>query len=357
LFTLYSYFQIKMSVYEVNSRHLRELLIYFFNIKKSAAEAHRMLSDAYGEAALSERTCREWFQRFKSGDFCVETRHSGGRSKIFEDEELEDLLNEDSCQSQEELAGSLQVTQQAVSKRLKNLGMIQKQGCWVPYELKPRDVERRFCICEQLLERQNRKGFLHRIVTGDEKWVFYDNPKRRKSWGYSGHASTLTAKPNIHGSKVMLCIWWDQLGVIYYELLKPSQTITGDLYRTQLMRLSRALKEKRPQYFERHDKVILQHDNARPHVAKVVKKYLETLKWEVLSHPPYSPDVAPSDYHLFRSMAHGLKDQHFQSYEQVQNWIDSWIASKDEQFFQRGIRLLPERWQKVVENNGQYFET
>ena len=73
----------------------------------------------------------------------------------------------------------------------------------------------------------------------------------------------------------MLCIWWDQLGVVYYELLKSTETITGD--RMQLMRLSRALKDKRPQYNERHDKVILQHDNARPHVAKVVKTYLETL--------------------------------------------------------------------------------
>ena len=101
-------------------------------------------------------------------------------------------------------------------------------------------------------------------------------------WGYPGHASTSTAKPNIHGSKIMLCIWWDQLGVVYHELLKPSETITGDRYRTQFMRLSRALKDKRPQYSERHDKVILLHDHARPHVARVVKTYLETLKWEVL---------------------------------------------------------------------------
>ncbi|EGI63904.1 Mariner Mos1 transposase, partial [Acromyrmex echinatior] len=79
--------------------------------------------------------------------------------------------------------------------------------------------------------------------------------------------------------------------------------------------------------------------------------------WEVLSHPPYSPDVAPSDYHLFRSMAHGLADQHFQSYEEVKNWIDSWIASKDDQFFRLEIRTLPERWEKVVASDGQYFES
>jgi len=48
--------------------------------------------------------------------------------------------------------------------RLVALEMIQKQGNWVPYELKPRDLERRFFICEELLQRQKRKGFLHRIA-------------------------------------------------------------------------------------------------------------------------------------------------------------------------------------------------
>jgi hypothetical protein len=76
----------------------------------------------------------------------------------------------------------------------------------------------------------------------------------------------------------MLCIWWDQFGVIYYELLKPSETINGARYGLQLMRLSRALREKRSQYEQRHDKVILKHDNACPHVAKPIKTYLETLK-------------------------------------------------------------------------------
>ena len=50
---------------------------------------------------------------------------------------------------------------------------------------------------------------------------------------------------HIHGKKLLLCIWWDQLGVVYYELLKPNEKITGAVYQTQLMRLCRALKEKR----------------------------------------------------------------------------------------------------------------
>ncbi|EFN65786.1 Histone-lysine N-methyltransferase SETMAR, partial [Camponotus floridanus] len=83
------------------------------------------------------------------------------------------------------------------------------------------------------------------------------------------------------------------------------------------------------------------------------KKYLEMLKWDVLPHPPYLPDIAPSDYYLFRSVEYGLAKQRFQSYEHTKNWIDWWIASKDELFFQRGIRMLPERWEKIVASDGQ----
>jgi len=57
----------------------------------------------------------------------------------------------------------LEVTQQAVSVRLKAMGMLQKQGNWGPYELKPRNIERRFFTCEQLIQKQQRKGFFIRL--------------------------------------------------------------------------------------------------------------------------------------------------------------------------------------------------
>ncbi|EGI68987.1 Mariner Mos1 transposase, partial [Acromyrmex echinatior] len=103
-------------------------------MKKSAAESHRILVEVYGDHALSERTCQKWFARFKSGDFDLEDQERAGCPRKFA--ELEALLDEDPCQTQEELALSLEVTQQNISLRLKAMGMIQKQGNWVPYELK-----------------------------------------------------------------------------------------------------------------------------------------------------------------------------------------------------------------------------
>ena len=80
-----------MSVFEPNFRHLREVLIFCLHLKKTATDAHRMLSSTYGEAALNKRKCREWFQRFKSVDFGVEDEHGAGKEKIFEDSELKAL--------------------------------------------------------------------------------------------------------------------------------------------------------------------------------------------------------------------------------------------------------------------------
>ncbi|UYV82232.1 TMEM62 [Cordylochernes scorpioides] len=123
-----------------------------------------------------------------------------------------------------------------------------------------------------------------KIITGDETWVYgYDPETKPQSAEWRG--------PTPPAMIIML-------GVIYYELLQPNETITGEPYQQQLMRLSRALKIKRPLYAKRHDKVIHQQDNARPHVAKVVKETLEALQWDVLRHSPYSPDLAPSDYHM-----------------------------------------------------------
>jgi len=81
-------------------------------------------------------------------------------------------------------------------------------------------------------------------------------------------------------------------------LLQPDETIGRPLSRT-IDNLSDALEEKRPSTGQGRRKVILLHDNAREHVAKVTQDHIFALGWELLPHAAYSPDMMPFDYYLF----------------------------------------------------------
>lgn len=120
---------------ERSKEHFRHLLLYCFDSKKTAAEAHRFISETYSESAPSIKTCEYWYRRFRLNDFCLKDKERSGQPKKFEDAELQALLDEDSAQTLQELAEALNVGKSTVSDRLRAMGKIQKEGKWVPHEL------------------------------------------------------------------------------------------------------------------------------------------------------------------------------------------------------------------------------
>ncbi|EGI58143.1 Mariner Mos1 transposase [Acromyrmex echinatior] len=117
-----------MSEFIPKKQHLREVLLHYFILKKSAAEMHRLLVNIYGEHAPSKTSCKEWFRRFNSGDFDVRDKEREGALKKFEDAELQALLEEDLCLSLDKLAKELNVDRSTVGKRLHAMVMVQKEG-------------------------------------------------------------------------------------------------------------------------------------------------------------------------------------------------------------------------------------
>jgi len=102
--------------------------------------------------------------------------------------------------------------------------------------------------------------------------------------------------------------------------------------------------------------VMLQHDNARAHTANVTSSTITKLGWEVLVHPPYSPDLAPSDYHLFGPLKDHLGGMKFDTDDDVKIAVQNWLHIMPETFFSAGIRALPTRWKKCIEVQGDYVE-
>lgn len=335
---------------------IRHCIRYEFHQGKSVRKACESICSVLGDNIVSKSTCEYWYKRFKEGDFDVSDRERTGPPVKVDDQELQALLDENSCQTEKQLSEQLGVTQQTVSYRLKAMGKIRKGTKWVPHFLTQENKNSRLNICVSLYNKQHRKSFLWKIVTGDEKWIYFDNPKRKYHWVDPGEPTTSTPKRNVHCNKVMLCIWWDMKGVLYYELLKPGQTVTADRYCHQLMQVNQEIEKKRPFSGKGKRPVKLLHDNARPHVGKPVKDTLLALGWEAVPHPAYSPDLAPSDYHLFRKMQNDLSDVRFKTFEEVEKWVAKFLTSQDESFFAKGIRELPERWLKVIQCDGDYFD-
>jgi hypothetical protein len=150
----------------------------------------------------------------------------------------------------------------------------------------------------------------------------------------------------------MLCIWWDMGGIFHYELLERNLTVAAERYCQQLCRLEEAIQQKRT---GRRHGVILQHDNPQPHTTNMTNAAIQELDWEILPHPPYSPDLAPSDYHLFCSLSNNLRGVSFNNDAELQNWLDDFFTAKPADFSKRGILNLPERWEAVVSNGGEYI--
>uniref|UniRef100_A0A8R1EFP0 Histone-lysine N-methyltransferase SETMAR n=1 Tax=Caenorhabditis japonica TaxID=281687 RepID=A0A8R1EFP0_CAEJA len=110
-------------------------------------------------------------------------------------------------------------------------------------------------------------------------------------------------------------------------------TLNNDLLRHQLASLALALREKRP----RRSAVHLLHDSARRHVTKATQAKLQELHWDTVSHPPYSPDIAPSDYHLFRPLKLFLKEKRFAKYEDLKIAVLDFFDSQSAAFWKKGI--------------------
>ena len=153
----------------------------------------------------------------------------------------------------------------------------------------------------------------------------------------------------------MLSVFWDYKGIIYFEFLDSNETINADVYSQQLINLNEALIKKRSALINRK-KVLLLIDNSKPHKNKTVDETIQDLGWEILPHPPYSPDLAPTDYHLFYHLQNSLRDKKFTKDEDLKKHVNQFFESLDLSFFQKGIQVLPEKWRNVIDSYGDYFD-
>ena len=152
----------------------------------------------------------------------------------------------------------------------------------------------------------------------DETWVHHYDPETKiqsMQWKHEGSPSPKRFKVLPSAGKVLLSVFWDAQDVIMVDYLQREAKITGLYYADLIHKLRDAIKEKHHGKFRQ--KVLLHQDNTPSHKSLVAMSAISAAGFELLDHPPYSPDLAPSYYRLFPKLKERLHGKKFSSDNEV----------------------------------------
>ena len=119
---------------------------------------------------------------------------------------------------------------------------------------------------------------------------------KKRKWKHPGSPPPKKFRTQPSASKVMATVFWDSKGIILIDYKPAGTSITGEYYANVIKQLRVAIKEKRRGKLAAG--VLLLHDNAPVHKSRVAQTAIRECKYEQINHPPYSPDLAPSDYYV-----------------------------------------------------------
>jgi histone-lysine N-methyltransferase SETMAR len=173
------------------------------------------------------------------------------------------------------------------------------------------------------------EDMLNRIFTGDESWVHHYKPDSKCAsveWKYPSSPSVKTFKVTPSAGKVMVTVFWDSQRVLLAYFQKRGENVNSASYCKVLLKLGDAIRRKPPGQLA--SCVLLLHDNARTHTVGATQERIQELQWELLEHPPYSPDLVPSDFHLFGPLKSHVGGRRFKDDEEVETEVMEWLRQQ-----------------------------
>ena len=200
---------------------------------------------------------------------------------------------------------------------------------------------------------------LSHIVTGDETLVSHITPESKQQslhWKHTSSPKRKNFKQTISTRKIMCTVFWDGQGVLLVEFL-PQGTIINSVYCEMLKKLRHAVQNKRRGMLSAT--ILLLHNNTRPHCAAQTQDLITSFRWEQMNHPPYSPDLAQSDFHLFLHLKKFLGGKRFDDDDDdngLKDAVQKWLTSHAAAFYEEGVQKLVPRHDKCLNNGSKYVE-
>lgn len=343
---------------EFSSVELRAVMKLMFLQKKTPKKIHECMMQTLGVKCPSYSTVKKWCANFQRGDFETQDAARSGRPSTVSSPEIvdhvHDLILADRRISAKRIAETLHISRERVGFIIhEQLGMQKLSAKWVPKCLNADQKRHRVDTSKMILQHFQRSsdGFLERLLIADETWLHHYDPEIPQQ-----SDSPRPKKMKIQKSvgKVMATVFWDKDGILMTDYLQKGQTLNADYYCNLLYQLKDTLSDRREEKLKKG--VLFLQNNTPAHNAGKTMDVLRNLGFEHIDSPPYSPDLAPSDYFLFPNLKRSLKGRKFASDAEVIAAAEQYFSDQTSEFFLEGLKKLDKQCTKCIEMRGEYVE-
>ena len=132
---------------------------------------------------MTDRTCQKWFVKFRAGDFSLDDAPRLGRPVEVDSDQIKTLIENNQHYTTREIADILKISKSSAENHLPQLGYVNHFDVWVPHKLSEKHLLDHISAWDSQLKCNENVPFLKQIVTGNEKWILYNNVERKRSWG------------------------------------------------------------------------------------------------------------------------------------------------------------------------------
>ena len=315
--------------------------------KRRPAVIHRNMKRIFGRKTFTLQAVSYQCKRFDRGEGPEDSARSG-RPRIAG---LESAIIKESVKahrvSVRKLMKRLPASKDTIIRRMHELGGKYLPVRRQPHVLKNADKRKRMLLADKLRVRLRAKNTWPRIITGDEAWIYLRNDNTAE-WVFPWDTRGTRTGHGVGDSKIMLSVFWSTSGFHFVRFASRGTTIDSAFFIKCLTDLRAVLPEiPRGKYF-------LHVDNAPSHRSKASKKASQDLGFTALAHPPYSPDLAPSDFYLFGHLKNAISGKTFQSLQELQACISAEFSLITTKTLRKVYNEWISRLERCVNSGGEY---
>ena len=336
---------------------------FCFKFWKNATETYGMIQTAFWPSCMNWASVFEGHKRFKVGSESVMDDERCGKSKEVRTPgligQIKNFMDKDCRVSIETISAQFDVSVGTVHTIIrKELKMRKICAKFVSRVLKEDQKERHCHDNREMVEQINSDpAVLDALVTCDESWIYcYDPETKRQSsqWKHAGSPRPKKARQSKSTHKLLMIPFFDSTGMIYMHWVPTGQTVNKKYYVEVLREFRKRFCRKRPALFK-SGQWHFQQDNAPVHNSIIVTDYLTKIGINTVPHPPYGPDLGPSDFWLFPKLKEKLRGCHYETIEEMKEAVIKVIGTLTQEDFHGAFQKLLE-WYKCIAAGGDYFK-